>query len=365
MIKNIVVLVPSLTIGGREKIALNTLKCLKDSYNVFLVVFERKDVEYDAPCEVNCLNAPATDNKIKKVFNVVKRGNRLISFCKKNHIDCIFSFGEAANLTGAYVKKFSDIKLLCSIHGFKEVRKGLQTDFFQKRADKIICISQDMEKEFLKLYPKAPTIVVENGYEIGAFQNNTPFEEGAPRIVSMGRLVPVKGFDRLINAFKIIKKALPLASLTIIGEGSERERLSVLSEGLDVDFAGYKKDPSKELLKNNIFILSSLNEGFPNSLIEALSLGLCVVSVDCHSGPREILSEKWTPSPISGIAFEKWGVLTEDSQKTADLLAEAVLKLAKDKEKIKYYREIGLKRARDFSIDVYKNKLRDVFEKLL
>ncbi len=362
--KNIVVLVPSVTIGGREKVAINTVKCLQEDYNVFLVVFDRKDIEYKVPCDIYCLNTPASNNKIKKIINVISRGQKLLSFCRKNKIDCIYSFGEAANLVGAFVKRFLKIKLICSIHGFKEVYKSSLPNFFISKADKIICISKDMEREFLNLYPNAPTCVVENGYEIGLYKNETPFDPNAPKIVSMGRLVPIKAFDRLINAFISLKKIKPKASLTIIGDGPESEKLRNLAKGADVNFVGYKQDPSEELLKNNIYILCSKNEGFPNSLIEALSCGLCIISVDCHSGPKEILSENYFPENIKGIVFEKYGVLVPNSELAEDLIKKAVLELTEDKEKFNNYKETGPKRALDFSIEVYRDKIKALLEKL-
>ena len=358
--KNIVLLVSSLTVGGRERIAVNTYKCLKDNYNLFFVVFNRVGSEYEFPYDIHSLDVPATNNKIKKFFNLFLRGRRLLSFCKKNKIDCIYSFGEAANLAGAFVKRFLNIKLICAIHGFREVYKGSVPSYFVGVADKIICISQDMEREFLGLYPQAPTCIVENGYEIKSVENHAQFDPMAPRLAAMGRMVPVKAFHRLILAFKGIKEVFPQATLTIIGEGPLRENLSNLAEEnhVFVNFVGYKEDPTEELIKHNIFVLSSKNEGFPNSLIEALSCGLCVVSVDCKSGPREILSEKYTPERVKNVVFEKYGVLVEESERVPLLLKEAVCDLVKDKEKRDYYRAVGPHRAKDFSLEVYKEKIK-------
>jgi GalNAc-alpha-(1->4)-GalNAc-alpha-(1->3)-diNAcBac-PP-undecaprenol alpha-1,4-N-acetyl-D-galactosaminyltransferase len=113
------------------------------------------------------------------------------------------------------------------------------------------------------------------------------------RLVAMGRLVPQKQFDLLIDAYARLAGDLPEWDLWIWGEGPDRDALQarVRGHGLDgrVFLAGRTDAPWPELRRAAAFVLSSSVEGFPNVLLEAMSLALPCVAFDCPSGPREIL----------------------------------------------------------------------------
>lgn len=113
-----------------------------------------------------------------------------------------------------------------------------------------------------------------------------------PYVVAMGRLVYIKGFDMLITAFSRCKNKS--WHLVILGEGPERDQLLTIAKNLGISsrvhLPGNMKLPNRVLKKAELFVLSSRWEGFPMALIEAMSCGLPVVSYDCPSGPRNIIS---------------------------------------------------------------------------
>lgn len=116
---------------------------------------------------------------------------------------------------------------------------------------------------------------------------------GTRNIVAMGRLVPQKGFDLLLQAFRSIAGNYPDWHLTVIGEGEERATLEndIRAHGIAdrVTLAGEVAEPRSIMRHADIFVLSSRYEGFPNALIEAMDCGLAVVSFDCPGGAADIV----------------------------------------------------------------------------
>ena len=117
-----------------------------------------------------------------------------------------------------------------------------------------------------------------------------------PSLVAMGRLHPQKGFDTLLRAMRIVHDRRSDLHLTILGEGDLRGELEALRNELGlrdvVALPGRVKRPHAVLRQAKIFIMSSITEGFPNVLCEAMSVGLPVISTDCPSGPAEIIAEE-------------------------------------------------------------------------
>ncbi|ODG98806.1 group 1 glycosyl transferase [Nostoc sp. KVJ20] len=114
-------------------------------------------------------------------------------------------------------------------------------------------------------------------------------------LVAMGRFVPEKGFDLLLQAFAQLKDRYPEWTLTILGDGKLRPDLESLRNQLGLSdrvyFPGMVKNNYDFLQQAEIFIMSSRFEGFPNALCEAMASGLPVISTDCPSGPREIIRD--------------------------------------------------------------------------
>ncbi len=117
-------------------------------------------------------------------------------------------------------------------------------------------------------------------------------DRAVPVILAAGRLSPQKDFITLLRAFSLLRRRRP-TRLVILGEGKERGRLEAASRDLglaeDVDLPGYVDDPLPWMARAAVFCLSSVYEGLPAVLIEAMAVGCPVVSTACPSGPSEIL----------------------------------------------------------------------------
>ena len=197
-------------------------------------------------------------------------------------------------------------------------------------------------------------------------------------LVSMGREDDVKGFWHLLKAFRKINEKIPDTRLAIIGDGEFREykelaqRLGIAGRVL---FAGLKRNPFPYLRKSDLYLLTSLSEGLPNALVEALALSLPIVSVNCLSGPAEILHENWREAEAKKVVFEAdYGILTPavkpvknmqtDMEEEEDELALAAEKLLGDPELYESYQKAAASRAADFSKEAYYRELVSCIEEM-
>ena len=115
---------------------------------------------------------------------------------------------------------------------------------------------------------------------------------GEPVLLAVGRLVAKKDYSTLLEAFVAVRRTCPVR-LVILGDGPERSRLEALARRLQVEqhlsMPGFQDNPFAYFARASAYVLSSVSEGMPSSLIEALACGCPAVSTDCPSGPSEIL----------------------------------------------------------------------------
>ncbi|MFH1057553.1 MAG: glycosyltransferase [Pseudomonadota bacterium] len=152
-----------------------------------------------------------------------------------------------------------------------------------------------------------------------------------PALIAMGRLDPQKNFPLLIRVFARVAAAHPDWRLVILGEGPLRAELTALAAGLGlagrVHLAGRVADPFTHLRRADVFVMSSDYEGFPMSLLEAMSCGLPVVATDCCTGMREIVrpGEDGLLTPVGdadALALALAGLMQDPAQRAK--LAAAV-----------------------------------------
>ncbi len=170
-------------------------------------------------------------------------------------------------------------------------------------------------------------------------------------LIAMGRLHPQKGFDTLLQAMVIVHAAAPEMHLTVLGEGPLRPDLETLRDDLGlrgvVDFPGRVKRPHDVLKQAELFVLSSVTEGFPNVLCEAMAAGLPVVSTDCPSGPGEIIE------PGVGGRLVPVG--------DPEAMAKAILDLMANPDARKTMGEAARVAVQRFSLDVVLKDWEEVF----
>lgn len=386
--KNVMLITPMLHQGGFERICVMTARLLAADYDVTIVVFSMEDIAFDiSNLKVINLDLKSRPGRLAKVINVLRRSRKLTKLQKNLNTDVSYSFGMTANIANALTSGAK--KKICACHSFEEIKNGRYMKLIGKKSDLLFCCAKKMTDLAVKqygfsnietLWNPCDTEEVREQSRRGNKEELTFFEEEKPVFVSMGREDDVKGFWHLLKAFRRVSESLPDAKLAVIGEGSF-EKYKALARDLQIEdriwFTGLKKNPFPYLAKGKAYVLSSISEGLPNALVEALSLSLPVISVNCLSGPAEILHENWQEAEEKKEYFEAdYGILTPAVSQTPDfqakwqnegkliklekeeeILAEAMLRIATDEELCRHYKERGSCRAEDFSKEKYKKKL--------
>lgn len=195
-------------------------------------------------------------------------------------------------------------------------------------ADHVVVSSEYMASELLSLsdIPSSKISIIPNPLAIKNIENksqqslNHPWfsVDKKPVILAVGRLIEVKDFHSLIVAYSLVIKEID-ARLMILGEGPLKPQLERLIEKLGISqsvlLPGFSDNPFYYMRNASIFVSSSLWEGFPNGLIEAMACGTPIVATNCDGGTAEILEHG------------KWGELVEP--KSPDKLAGAIIKVLK------------------------------------
>ncbi|GAA5075657.1 glycosyltransferase [Roseibacterium beibuensis] len=162
------------------------------------------------------------------------------------------------------------------------------------------------------------------------------FHDGKPTAIAIGRLMPQKDYATMLRA---VAQSGDDLRLVILGEGPERQNLEHLARELGiedrVDFLGFRMDRFSYLVAADLFLMSSVTEGFPNALIEAVAAGIPSISTDClGGGAREILGREF-PDRLTPIgdpaAMAKAIRMVIDAQDAAsrELQSERIARIAK------------------------------------
>ncbi|MEO0275074.1 MAG: glycosyltransferase [candidate division WOR-3 bacterium] len=201
---------------------------------------------------------------------------------------------------------------------------------YSKKASLITCVSNDVSYDLSRFGLRGQIVIynpVDVEYIRTASNETIPeFFQREPYIVNVGRLTEAKGQWYLLRIFKFLKLDHPRLKLVIIGDGELKEYLTNTSRKLglrtyvwgmneftdeyDVYFLGFQRNPFKYMAKAQLFVLTSLWEGLPTVLLEAMACGTTIVSTDCKSGPREIISPDTDFRKIANeVEFSSYGVL--------------------------------------------------------
>ena len=350
----------SLNKGGAERVVSNLSNEFVRKNNDVTIVTTIKctTLAYKLDKKIRIFSLDKNDNKSNKISRNIKRIQKLKRIILKENPDIILTFLPEPTYRVMLVNLFTRKKVIISVRNdpnieYNNLIKKLLVKLLYTSANGFVFQTNDAKEWFSKKIQEKSVIIYNPiGQEFLCEPYNGKREN---KIVSVGRLVEQKNHKMLIDAFNKIKDDIREYKLYIYGDGPLKEQLISYITKLKlldrVIIAGNVNDIKEKIYKSKLFVLTSNYEGMPNSLIEAMSLGVPCISTDCKiGGPKELLEN------------EKNGLLVnvEDSNE----LAKKMLLLIRDEKLSKEISKNGNKKCKDLSIEIIANKWIDYIKRI-
>lgn len=349
--KRVVCVIPTIVGGGAEKVLVNLINFLDQrKYDLFLVIFEKKGADLSVVAD----GVVVHDLGKKSRYDLPGIFFRLVVLFYKIKPDIVLSFMSFPNIMSIFARGMVKhrIKLIATEHSYlstslkkdtyAQIKAYLYKHFYHF-ADICIVPSRGVKEDLIKEFNLSPSqvVVIPNPVNLAQIDEIKNESVGMGKyILSVGRLSPEKGYPDLLKAYSLIYRDVE-ENLVILGTGKMEASLKLLARELGVAervlFLGYQANPYKFMKDASVFVLSSLWESFSLVILEAMACGVPVISTDCPSGPREIITH--------GVN----GILIRPADQEG--LAKAMIDLLRDTELRKKFAGAGRKRAQDFNID--------------
>jgi glycosyltransferase involved in cell wall biosynthesis len=294
----------------------------------------------------------------------------MLRFCRRERVAVWHGHDYKSNLLGLLLRPFWPMRLVTTVHGW--VKHTARTPLYYRvdhlclpRYERVICVSPDLYDASRRCgVPESRCVLVENGIDVHEYTRTFTTEEAKARfgvpagrlvVGAVGRLSAEKGFDDLIRAAdRLLDEGLDL-ELWIIGEGDEvadlRRLIVALRRADRVKLLGYRSDTQALYQAMDVFALSSLREGLPNVLLEAMALEVPVVATRIAGIPRLVANGE------SGLLVEP-GAVDELTRALENLLRNAPLR--------RRLRQAGRSVVEcRYSFEVRMAKLRVIYDQLL
>ena len=358
---NIVQILLKLDFGGAENLAIELANRLdRNRYRTIICSLEKPSFLTD---KVNDLGI--------KFFSFNKRPGldpililKLAYLMWKEKIHLVHTHNRGALAYGTLAAKLAGVPVVINTrHGSG---KRACSRILWKMNDRIVAVCQEVCKNLLKYNMISPLLVktIVNGIDIDKYiskenilnvKEQIGLKDSELIIGTVARLSPEKDIFTLLQAFLKINQRIPKAVLVIAGDGSLRKELEYKAKKMDildkVLFLGFYKNISELINIFDVFLLSSLNEGLPLVLIEAMAAGKPIVATKV-GGVSEV------------VANGETGFLVPP--KEPDKIAEMTITILRNLELAKKFGEAGRRRAKEkFSLNRMVNEYQNVYEECL
>ena len=325
--------------------------CIR-GYNVtFLSLFE-KDRNRELMRMAESFNLGLPDRIYNR--NYFTTGIKFIcQQCKIKNYDVVITFHTNPFLLALFARPFCGYKLLHSERDNPYARDTVlsKLKMWLYRFSDVLVFQTEGARDFFNEDVKKKSVIIPNPILIPELRWRGCYSK---TLVNVGRLdIRYKRQDLLIKAFWMICKDNPEYKLCFYGDGIDKGRLKklVIEYGLDdkVEFYGKVDNVQERLVDEGIFVMTSDSEGMPNALMEAMALGMPVISTDCEPGGAKALID----SEVNGLLVERASV---------EGLSTALMRLIEDKSMQTRLGDNARKKMKQFAPDLIFNQWLECFK---
>lgn len=377
--KKILFFTPVLVSGGAERTIRNLVKYIKNLYPQYEVYecvmhYDPKDKlpDYVIPMKNDTLDGCG---RIVRLYRKIAQIFELRKIKKNYGVDACISFLPGADMVNVLSR--GKEKVVISLRNNPNNLMDNTGTLYHwlhrysiKHADYIVALSDYVRKSAINLYgiPESKITTIYN--PTPEFQKLEEPElcrrlrnKNEKILITAGRLTEQKGQWHLLKALKEVLMHNKHISLIVLGKGPLEMELKRIAEELGISenvyFLGFVDNAPEYIKYSDIFVFPSIFEGLGNVLIEALSLGVPIISSDCPYGPREILAPGTEYKNIQEEEYAEYGILVPYGSKHIEkelsddekCLAHAIIKLLSDEKLLRHYQKKALERAAFFDPD--------------
>jgi glycosyltransferase involved in cell wall biosynthesis len=315
----------SLGVGGAERFAGSLSFLLQDlGYEVHhLIILDVVDYDYQG----KLVNLGKLFAKEKGIFRAVKKGKYIAKYLAENEIEIIIDNRSRPMLLREIFTKwiYSNRQTYFMIHSshleMYLPKSRFWANYLYQKATKLICVSNGIEQRVKEKYGFSHAQTIYNPVVATESVLDKPKDLPEKYLLFFGRLEEsIKNFTLLLKAFSKSKVYENGVKLMIVGDGADKDfilaKINKLKLNYSVEVLPFQKNITPFIQHAYCTILTSYFEGFPMSIVESLAVGTPVISVDCETGPSEIIQNDFN------------GLLVENHNEKA--LAEAIKKIIED-----------------------------------
>lgn len=394
--KKIGLMISSLNSGGAERVVSHLTKILSEVYDVHLILFEDTYLEYDYCGTLHSLNTPAKAGILSKVSLLFQRISRLKALIKEEKLECVISFLDSPNIVNILAKT-NGCKHIVSVRNFSSIENksnlvskvsNALIKLLYRKADCVVTVSKEIEKDYIDNYGIDPKKIktIYNPYDFELIsdmskedltQEEADFFSQRFVFCNVGRIQHQKGVWHLVRCFATVSRSIPNAKLALIGEDYTDGKLCALIDQYGIKdkvlMTGRVKNPYKYMAHSSVYVLTSLFEGFPNAMVEAMACGLPIIAANCSSGPKEILCDVIPEEKLEASLDGDYGILVPELEHEEDwsiseltcaeqILAKVMTDCYNDKPKLEKYSQKSYERSRIYSYYACKENYVSIIE---